>query len=65
MSSLNPDRNTRFEMESLTGLEQSTSLPEPEGHVTAGQHRLQDRQALNKLWVLFDEYVTANPIYMD
>lgn len=35
-------------MEGLTGLEQSTSLPEPEGYVTAGQQRLQDRQVLKK-----------------
>ena len=48
MNSPNPNRNTQFEMEGLTGLEQSTSLPEPEGHVTAGPQRLQDRQVLKK-----------------
>ena len=36
MDSQNPNRSTQFEMEGLTGLEQSTPLPEPEGQVTAG-----------------------------
>jgi hypothetical protein len=48
MSSQNPNRNTQFRLEGLTGLEHSTSLPEPAGHVTEGQQRLQDRQVLKK-----------------
>ena len=48
MDSQNPNRSTQFEMEGLTGLEQSTPLPEPEGQVTAGPQRLQDRQVLKK-----------------
>ncbi|KAL9062304.1 MAG: hypothetical protein Q9161_009822 [Pseudevernia consocians] len=48
MDSQNPNRNTQFEMEGLTGLEQSTPLPEPEGHLIAAPQRLQDRQVLKK-----------------
>ena len=48
MSFPNPNRNTQFEMEGLTGLEQSTWLPEPEGYVTEGQQALQDHQVLKK-----------------
>ena len=48
MDSQNPNRNTQFEMEGLAGLEQSTPLPEPEGHLTPGPQRLQDRQVLKK-----------------
>ncbi len=43
MSSQNPNRNTQFRLEGLTG-----PLPEPAGHVTEGQQRLQDRQVLKK-----------------
>lgn len=48
MSFQNPNRNTQFRLEGLTGLEHSTSLPEPEGHVTEGQQKSQDHQVLKK-----------------
>ena len=43
-----PKRNTQFRLEGLTGLEHSISLPEPEGHITEGQQRLQHHQVLKK-----------------
>lgn len=39
----NPNRNTQFEMEGLTGLKQFTPLLEPEDHLTAEPQRLPDR----------------------
>ena len=58
MDSQNPNRNTQFEMEGLTGLEQSTPLPEPEGQMTAGPQRLQDRQVLKKNALVFSSVRT-------
>ena len=48
MASQNPNRGIQFLLESLTGLEQSSSLPEPEGRVAEEQQRSQNRQVLKK-----------------
>lgn len=48
MASQNPNRGTQFDLEGLIGLEQSSSVPEPEGSVTEKPQPSQNRQVLTK-----------------
>ena len=43
LSFQNPNHNTQFRFEGLIGLAHSALLPEPDGHVTKGQQKSQDK----------------------